>query len=58
MDSISILSEISNRWKVSGFSSSRSLGLYLRRYRFKKKDKYYKIERDNIDLVRRGIYGY
>lgn len=52
-----ILARIGNRWSVSGFSSSASLGLFLRRYKFKKDDIKYYISEEKVEQSKYGPYG-
>jgi hypothetical protein len=44
-----ILKWMCDRWAKTGFKGPKSLGLYLRRYRFEREDSEYIIEQDKID---------
>lgn len=56
-----LLSEMGSRWSLEGFSSPRSLALFMKRYRFdKRKNKdnvtEYYITEDKIDKVEEKPY--
>lgn len=51
-----LLSEIASKWKLEGFESARSLGLFLKRYRFDKKESEYLIEKEKIEAVEEKPY--
>lgn len=57
MSARQLVNEIAKRWKVTGFSSARSMGLFLRRYKFKKEGKQYYIEKDKVKESKTGPYG-
>ncbi len=44
-----LLKWMSNRWSKTGFKGPKSIGLYLRRYRFDRDGSEYIIEQENIE---------